>query len=657
MSKINNVREKSSRFKKEKKENKDTNSTNFCDILSFPSNPEDLFTLQYPIGHGAFGSVYKAVHNSTNKLYAIKIIDYSKDNNKDNNNMINYNYLSVQQETSIMRLVNQSDYIVKYYGSYFSRKSNTLWLILEYCSSGSAIDLMLSMDRTFSEVEVATIMEMVLQGLLLIHSKNLIHRDIKGANILLSEDGYAKLGDFGVGAQLLTEKYRKSKKGSPYWMSPQVASNIKYDFKTDIWSLGITCVELIEGEPPFSDMKPKNVMEKIAKNPPKVNEIIDFNEHTYEFKSFIEHCLEIDPKKRYSADELLNHDFIIKFSKGRRYMKDLIKKYEADIEKFRFESEEDYQKLLKINEKNKKNESINNEDNSEEEIFKGKMNCKGTYQECMNEDNFDSFEHKIEKLLKKKNEDKKDNAQFRNNEEVVNKLGVPKLFSDKINDFDGICYNESIIASEDKSSISKDKENIIILDKSIKKNKHKEKDNISTDLKIIKNYQIEIINNNKEEYNEDKKKFKSSENSCSSNKGYNLLYNHLTPNATTEDNSKSGSNGDSKRSNMASAIKEKSKKHTPNNSFDLVLDKDVEELHRKPKTFKNNSNDIFFLNNKAYDIKEENINDSDDEGTIHKTKDYYNCFKGFGIYQNKINPYSEPNICGYSKYYENKNSI
>ena len=133
-----------------KEENNNSDSGDFYDILSIPSNPEDFFTLQYPIGHGAFGSVYKAVHNSSNKLYAIKIIDFSKGNNKENNNIINYNYFSVQQETSLMKLVNQSNYIVKYYGSYFSRKSNTLWLILEYCCSGSTIDLMLSMNRTFS---------------------------------------------------------------------------------------------------------------------------------------------------------------------------------------------------------------------------------------------------------------------------------------------------------------------------------------------------------------------------------------------------------------------------------------------------------------------------------------------------------------------------
>ena len=108
MSEINNNSGK--KFSEFQKDNDNDDSTDFCDILSIPSNPEDLFTLQNLIGNGAFGKVYKAKHNSTNKIYAIKIIDYTKDNNKENN-MINYNYLSIQQEASLMKLVKDSNYI------------------------------------------------------------------------------------------------------------------------------------------------------------------------------------------------------------------------------------------------------------------------------------------------------------------------------------------------------------------------------------------------------------------------------------------------------------------------------------------------------------------------------------------------------------------
>ena len=348
----------------------------FCDVLSLP-NPEDLFTLLYKIGTGGFGEVYKAMHNTTYQIYAIKIIDYTKDCANKNN--ICFNYHSIQQETSVMRLVSNNDYILKYYGSYYSCKSNTIWLILEYCSCGSAVDLMLSMDRTLSEVEVATIMEMVLKGLVGIHKINLIHRDIKGSNILLSEDGYAKLGDFGVGIKLTDEEFRTSKKGSPYWMSPQVVSNEKYDTKTDIWSLGITCVELVEGEPPNGSVKPREVMEKIRTAPPRVEEIIDTNEHTDEFIDFVGKCLEIDPSKRPTAEQLLNHKFITTLSQGTEYLKNLISKHIDDIKAYRDElnnkddnednnsnkSEED-----KKSEEEKKSEDKNvNVENSENSLL------------------------------------------------------------------------------------------------------------------------------------------------------------------------------------------------------------------------------------------------------------------------------------------------
>ena len=640
--------------------NNSSDSGEFCDILSIPSNPEDLFTLQYPIGHGAFGSVYKAIHKSTNKLYAIKIIDYSKDNNKDNNNMINYNYLSIQQETSLMKLINKSNYIVKYYGSYFSRKSNTLWLILEYCSSGSAIDLMLSMDRTFSEVEVATIMEMVLHGLILIHSKQLIHRDIKGANILLSEDGYAKLGDFGVGAQLLSQKYRKSKKGSPYWMSPQVASNLKYDFKTDIWSLGITCIELVEGEPPFSDLKPKMVMEKISKNPPRVDEIIDFNEHTYEFKSFIEHCLEVDPNKRYSAEELLKHEFITKFSKGRKYMINLIKEHEDDIEKYRFESEKENQKLLN------KNESLINENNDDvDEIFIENINFKRTYQENMNEDIFDSIDNKMEKIFKKESDE--------NNDRIIRDNIFEKNVNNNIENMDNqkneykqsfdINYTESFISPEEEKSINKDKDkdNIIIINKNNIKKDYNKKNKNTTNLKIIKNEELQIfchknLNDNKEKNYEEKNdknllKLSIASNPTNKSSSNNYLYEQLNIITTREENSKRDLNEE--KNGINSNSKRENKVHSPKDSCDVLFISDDElktNNNRKPLEFENNSNDISYLNKKEDEVKVENINDIDDDGVIHEINKYKDFFKISEIYKNftKINQKTEPNIGQYT---------
>ena len=623
MSNFNSIGNISSSIKMDDNSEK---SENFYDILSIPSNPEDLFTLIYPIGHGAFGSVYKAVHNSTKKTYAIKIIDYSKDNNKENNNIINFNYMSVQQETSIMKLVSDSKYIVKYYGSYFSRKSNTLWLILEYCSSGSANDLMFSMNRTFSEVELATIMEMVLQGLALMHKKNLIHRDIKGANILLSEDGYAKLGDFGVGAQLSTEKFRMSKKGSPYWMSPQIASNLKYDFKTDIWSLGITCIELLEGEPPFSQLKPSNVMEKISKEPPNISEMIDLNEHTTQFKSFIEHCLEVDPKKRFTAEELLQHEFIKKFSKGRKYMISLIKKHADDVEKFRFESEEEYQKMLKKN-GNIKNYS-NSEDEPDEEVYYEKKNCLETFQERQNDDFF-SIDNQMEKFLKKnkndignKNENLLNNISEKYIETSTNDFKKNSKESDKSN---GISYNEI--------TNCKDNENLIILDKSIKKNSQNKNNKIN--LEIIKSNEIEYYSD--KNLKEKKKKNIEDGNIIKSSgiSGLETSVNKYENSLSSREKTKRDINDENDKTNFISAINYKNNNilSSSKDSFDEILNNIDDEIktnrNRKPFEFEIKSNNINYINNK------ENINDSDDEGIIHKTSGYNNFFKGAKKYQNK----------------------
>ena len=319
--------------------------TLFSDVLSIPSNPEDIFTLLNPIGHGAFGYVYKAIHNQSKEIYAIKIINYFKEDincieNKRHIDNINFCYQTVQQETALMKKVSESNYIVKYYGSYFSRRTNTLWLILEYCSFGSTVDLMLAMNRIYIEVEVATIIKMVLQGLIIIHEKNLIHRDIKGANILLSEDGFAKLGDFGVGSKL-EEDFRTSKKGSPHWMSPQVVKKENYNNKTDIWSLGITCIELLQGLPPNSELSPQEVMEKIGNKKFSINDFFGNKKSNYskEFINFVSLCLQINPEKRASAKELINHEFIKKYAKDNSFLKTLLKSQEKNMEKYRKEFE------------------------------------------------------------------------------------------------------------------------------------------------------------------------------------------------------------------------------------------------------------------------------------------------------------------------------
>ena len=349
----------------------------FSDVLSIQSNPEDLFELLYPIGIGGFGKVYKAIHKATLKIFAIKIIDYTKDgiNNKKN---ISFNYNSVQEETALMRLLQNNENILNYYGSYYSRKTNMIWLILEYCSCGSLKDLMYSIDRVFSEIEIATFMEMVLKGLIYLHDLNIIHRDIKGQNLLVTEDGCVKLSDFGVGIKLTEKEYRHSKKGSPYWMSPQVVLQNDYDIKTDIWSLGITCMELTQDEEdfPLFKLKPKAVMNKIAKGEVKVEDIINVEEYSESFVDFVGKCIVVDPTKRATARELIEHEFIKKNSQGKEYIEDLIKQYQDEIKQYMNEKSDNIKNLEKNKEINNNNpniekEEINNnnekEDNEDEE--------------------------------------------------------------------------------------------------------------------------------------------------------------------------------------------------------------------------------------------------------------------------------------------------
>ena len=441
--------------------------TLFSDILSIPSNPEDIFTLLNPIGHGAFGYVYRAIHNSSKKIYAIKIINYFKENinfleNKSHINNINFCYQTVQQETSLMKKVSSSNFILKYYGSYFSRKTNSLWLIIEYCSYGSTIDLMLAMNRLYTEIEVATIIKMVLQGLIIIHDKKLIHRDIKGANILLSEDGYAKLGDFGVGTKLLLkENYRSSIKGSPYWMSPQVIQKENYDSKTDIWSLGITCIELTQGEPPFSDLNPNEVLDFIGNKKFIFDDFFQKKKSNYskEFINFVSKCLKINPEKRSSAKELIKHEFIVKYAKDNIYLKQLLKKYENDMDNYRKEFEENELKL-KFGFNLNNNYNFNNifMNNNSKQIMNKKLNLD------LNESFF-----KFSKIINNENEFNDTNNIRRKKTNILNKISPlnssKEIIYRKISPKNSKKLNNSLRITKTKNNI-----NNIISNKSILRN-------------------------------------------------------------------------------------------------------------------------------------------------------------------------------------------
>ena len=678
--------------------------TEFCDILSIPSNPEDLFILLCPIGQGAFGLVFKAIHKSTQKIYAIKIIDYSKNNNRENNNIINYNYHSIQQETSLMKLVYESNYVVKYYGSYFSRKSNTLWLILEYCASGSVIDLMLSMKRTFNEIEVASIIEMVLKGLVDIHSKDLIHRDIKGANILLSEDGTAKIADFGVGVHLINEKKRNSRKGSPYWMSPQVALNLDYDTKTDIWSLGITCIEMIEGEPPNSNLKPRCVIEKIGKSPPKADDLINPDYHTYEFIDFVKNCLEIDPNKRPSAKELLNHSFIVKFSKGTNFIKSLIKKYLKNVENYRLQS-------LYDNESKYEEEEMDNTIKKEEEgefniILKNNSRNKKGNNLYLKESPLSKIKSKTYNLynsIKLKDENNKINNEI--DDKIIKNENI--LMNKIENNFEYEDENEDEKSNQFQTLISY--ENDKIKEKEKEKEKGKSPDYVNyikndkfifDDLKYLELLAKGRINNDNDKSKKGKINrisIQKKNNNVKKKGNKNILnkscQNYYDKKLKKKDNKKPIPNSPPKftytkpqlsyfKNNKKLTNTKKDERRTITNDslkiYDEMLIKESNEKiinNNKPIKMNYHKNNISFINSKN-EYNEEDINDTDDDGIINevnKKKDYkYKTIQNYGQNNNilyKINVSNNLfiNICNdnFNNYqnkinfekYNNKNNL
>nr|XP_054606943.1 TRAF2 and NCK interacting kinase b isoform X3 [Nothobranchius furzeri] len=275
--------------------------------LSALRDPAGIFELVELVGNGTYGQVYKGRHVKTGQLAAIKVMDVTGDEEEE-----------IKAEINMLKKYSHHRNIATYYGAFIKKNppgmDDQLWLVMEFCGAGSVTDLIKNTKgNSLKEEWIAYICREILRGLTHLHQHKVIHRDIKGQNVLLTENAEVKLVDFGVSAQLdRTVGRRNTFIGTPYWMAPEVIAcdenpDATYDFKSDLWSLGITAVEMAEGAPPLCDMHPMRALFLIPRNPaPRLKS----KKWSKKFQSFIESCLVKSHSQRPSTEQLLKHPFI-----------------------------------------------------------------------------------------------------------------------------------------------------------------------------------------------------------------------------------------------------------------------------------------------------------------------------------------------------------
>ncbi|CAI9096450.1 OLC1v1032604C1 [Oldenlandia corymbosa var. corymbosa] len=276
-------------------------------------DPSTKYELLHELGKGSYGAVYKARDKRTSELVAIKVISLSEGEE---------GYEEIRGEIEMLQQCNHPN-VVRYLGSY--QGEEYLWIVMEYCGGGSVADLMNVTDESLEEYQIAFICREALKGLSYLHSIFKVHRDIKGGNILLTDQGEVKLGDFGVAAQLTrTMSKRNTFIGTPHWMAPEVIQESRYDGKVDVWALGVSAIEMAEGYPPRATVHPMRVLFMISIEPAPMLE--DKEKWSLVFHDFIAKCLTKDPRLRPTAAEMLKHKFIERCKSGASTMLPKIEK-------------------------------------------------------------------------------------------------------------------------------------------------------------------------------------------------------------------------------------------------------------------------------------------------------------------------------------------
>ncbi|CAL9698447.1 unnamed protein product [Knipowitschia caucasica] len=270
-------------------------------------DPAGIFELVEVVGNGTYGQVYKGRHVKTGQLAAIKVMDVTEDEEEE-----------IKLEINMLKKYSHHRNIATYYGAFIKKSppghDDQLWLVMEFCGAGSITDLVKNTKgNQLKEDWIAYISREILRGLAHLHAHHVIHRDIKGQNVLLTENAEVKLVDFGVSAQLdRTVGRRNTFIGTPYWMAPEVIAcdenpEATYDYRSDLWSCGITAIEMAEGAPPLCDMHPMRALFLIPRNPPPR---LKSKKWSKKFFSFVEGCLVKNYTQRPPTEQLLKHPFI-----------------------------------------------------------------------------------------------------------------------------------------------------------------------------------------------------------------------------------------------------------------------------------------------------------------------------------------------------------